>query len=96
MNRVLMLIRIAFANALRGIRQASTTSSLAVLTIAIVLVLIGLSTLLVHNMTAILDDFGAELQLTAYLEASTSPDEQRELAPTVAAAPGVDRVELVT
>jgi len=91
-----MLIAIAFANAIRGIRTASTTSSLAVLTIAIVLVLAGSASLLVDNMTGILDEFGSELQLTAYLEASTSEEDQRLLAGRVAAAPGVDRVEIVT
>ena len=91
-----MLIVIAFANAFRGIRSASTTSSLAVLTIAIVLVLVGSASLLVENMTGILDEFGAELQLTAYLEASISEEDQRLLAGTVAGAPGVDHVEIVT
>lgn len=96
MNRGLILIVIAFSNALRGIRSASTTSSLAVLTIAIVLVLVGSASLLVENMTGILDEFGAELQLTAYLEASATEQDQRELSVLVAAAPGVERVELVT
>jgi cell division transport system permease protein len=96
MNRGFMLIAIAFANALRGIRSASTTSSLAVLTIAIVLVLVGSASLLVQNMTGILEEFGAELQLTAYLDSSTSEEAQRELAQSVAAAPGVDRVEIIT
>lgn len=96
MSRGLMLIAIAFSNALRGIRSASTTSSLAVLTIAIVLVLVGSASLLVGNMTGILDEFGAELQMTAYLEASISEEDQRLLAGRVAAAPGVDHVEVVT
>ncbi len=96
MNRGFMLIGIAFANALRGIRNASTTSSLAVLTITIVLVLVGSASLLVQNMTGILEEFGAELQLTAYLDSSTSEEAQRELAQSVAAAPGVDRVEIIT
>lgn len=96
MNRGFMLITIAFANALRGIRSGSTTSLLAVLTIAIVLVLVGSATLLVENMAGVLDEFGAELQLTAYLEASTSEEDLRLLAGRVAAAPGVDHVEIVT
>lgn len=96
MNRVLVLLRVMFANALRGVRQASTTSLLAVLTIAIVLVLIGSASLLVENMSGILDDFGAELQLTAYLEEGLSDAEQATLAEHVAGAPGVAAVELVT
>jgi cell division transport system permease protein len=96
MSRVLMLIGIAFANAFRGVRQASTTSLLAVLTIAVVLVLVGSASLLVENMTGILDDFGAELQLTAYLEDSYPEADLPAMAEVVAAAPGVERVEVVT
>ena len=72
MSRVLVLVRVMFANALRGVRQASTTSLLAVFTIAVVLVLVGSASLLVANMTGILDDFGAELQL-CLLYTSPSP-----------------------
>lgn len=96
MNRAFILIGIAFSNALRGIRNASTTSSLSVLTIAIVLILVGSASLLVENMTAILDEFGAELQLTAYLEMSMSEAELRLLAGRVAAAPGVDHVDFIS
>ena len=53
MSRVWMLISIAFANAFRGVRQASTTSLLAVLTIAVVLVLVGSASLLVENMAGL-------------------------------------------
>lgn len=96
MNRVLILIGIAFANAARGIRQASTTSLLAVLTIAVVLVLIGSAWLLVGNMASLLDEFGGELKLTAYLDSELSEDRQRALADRVAKEAGVLEVELVT
>lgn len=96
MSRVWMLIRIALANAVRGIRSAQATSALAVLTIAVVLVLIGSGTLLVANMNRILEDFGSDLQVTAFLDSSVSVDVQRELAAQLGAAPGVERVEMVT
>jgi cell division transport system permease protein len=91
-----MLISVALANAFRGVRQASTTSLLAVLTIGVVLVLIGSASLLVENMTGILDEFGAELQLTAYLDESLDSAELASLAERVGAAPGVESVEVVT
>jgi len=91
-----MLISIALANAFRGVRQASTTSLLAVLTIAVVLVLVGSASLLVENMTGILDEFGEELQLTAYLDDSLAEADLSPLAERVAAAPGVEHVEVVT
>lgn len=96
MNRALILIGIAFANAARGIRQASTTSLLAVLTIAVVLVLIGSAWLLVGNMAGLLDEFGGELKLTAYLDADLPEARQRELAERAGEEPGVLAVELVT
>jgi cell division transport system permease protein len=96
MSRVLMLIAIAFSNAVRGIRNASTTSALAVLTIAIVLVLVGSASLLVRNMDGILEEFGSDLQITAFLTEGIGEDEQRQLATSVAAAPGVERIEMVT
>lgn len=91
-----MLISIALANAFRGVRQARTTSLLAVVTIAVVLVLVGSATLLVENMVGILDEFGQELQLTAYLDDSLTDADLAPLAERVAAAPGVERVEVVT
>ena len=91
-----MLISIAFANAFRGVRQASTTSLLAVLTIAVVLVLVGSASLLVENMAGLLDEFGAELQLTAYLEDTLTDADLEALAEIVSAAPGVEQVEAVT
>ena len=85
MNRALILIGIAFANAARGIRQATTTSLLAVLTIAVVLVLIGSAWLLVGNMARLLDEFGGELKLTAYLDGNLAEGRQKELADRVRA-----------
>lgn len=96
MNRVLVLIGIALTNAVRGIRQVSTTALLAVLTIAVVLVLIGSAALLVENMSGLLDEFGDALQVTAYLEDDLPESELAALAERVAAAPGVDRVAVVT
>jgi cell division transport system permease protein len=91
-----MLIMIALSNAVRGIRNASTTSALAVLTIGVVLVLGGGASLLVNNMDDILDDVGSSLQVTAFLELGLSEDDQRTLATRVASAPGVERVERVS
>lgn len=96
MNRVLILIGIALANAARGIRQASTTSLLAVLTIAVVLVLVGSAWLLVGNMANLLDEFGAELGLTAYLDPTLSDARQQELVARVSQEQGVATATLVT
>ena len=96
MSRVFVLIGIAFANAARGIRRASTTSLLAVVTIAVVLVLLGSAWLFVGNMAARLDEFGADLQVAAYLDTGLPEERQNELALIVSRAPGVEKVAVVT
>ena len=92
----MVLLRVLLTNAFRGVRQARATSLLAVLTIAVVLVLIGSAALLVENMSGILDDFGSELQLTAFVTEGVSGEELSDLAGRVSAAPGVERVAVVT
>lgn len=96
MNRAFVLIGIAIANALRGLARASTTSLLAVLTIAVVLVLAGSAALLVSNMARLLDEFGGEIGLTVYLDPALSEARQQALAGQAAATPGVESVEVVT
>ena len=96
MSRVMVLIRVLLSNAFRGVRQARATSLLAVLTIAVVLLLIGSASLLVENMSGILDDFGAELQLTAFVTEGVTEEELSDLAGRVSAAPGVERVVVIT
>jgi len=95
-SRVMVLLRVLLTNAFRGLRRARATSLLAVLTIAVVLVLIGSAALLVENMSGILDDFGSELQLTAFVTEGVSGEELSGLAERVSAAPGVERVAVVT
>lgn len=72
------------------------TSVAAVATIAITLVLVGSFALLVGNMRGMLDRFGEDLQVTAYLEFGLSLDEARLLAARAATVEGVHRVDLVT
>ncbi len=96
MNRVLVLVRVLLANAIRGVRQASTTSLLAVMTIAVVLVLVGSASLLVENMSGLLDDFGADLNLTAYVDDSVDDAALAALSVSVEQAPGVASVAIVT
>ncbi len=96
MSRVMVLLRVLLTNAFRGVRQARATSLLAVLTIAVVLVLVGSASLLVENMSGILDDFGSELQLTAFVTEGVSGEELSDLAVRVSAGPGVERVAVVT
>ncbi len=90
--QVLYFVRSAF----RGMWASRLTSGVAVLTIGVVLVLVGAFLLLVYNMEELIDEFGNELQITAYLDADVSSDAQRDLAARVAALPGVDEVNQVS
>jgi cell division transport system permease protein len=82
-------------SALRGLQASAVTSAIAVLTIAIALVLSGAFGLLVVNMEGLLDRFGSELRVTAYLAEGLPETEQKALARSVGSVEVVERVEWV-
>jgi len=90
--QALYFVRTAF----RGMWATRLTSAIAVLTIGVVLVLVGVFLLLVYNMEELLDEFGNELQITAYLDGDLADDAQRELALRVSQLPGVAEVTTVS
>ncbi len=89
-------IRYVLRSAWSGLRASPVTGGVAVLTIALCLLLVGSFALLVANMERILDRFGEEFRVSAYLEEELSDEETAALRERLAAAPGVERVELVT
>ena len=52
----------------RGLRGSPVTTAVAVITIGVSLVLVGAFQLLLRNMDELLEDFGDDLHVTAYLE----------------------------
>jgi len=82
--------------ALRGLRTSPVTSAVAVVTIAVSLVLVGTFALLSGNMRDLLDRFGDDLRVTAWLAQELPEPEQRALADRARALPGVAHVDLVT
>ncbi|MBW2390051.1 MAG: hypothetical protein JRG89_16700, partial [Deltaproteobacteria bacterium] len=96
MNRVGTVIFLLIRTALRGLQSSAMTSLAAVVTIAVTLVLAGSFALLVGNMRGMLERFGEDLQVTAYLESGLSLDEARLIAARVATVEGVHQVSLVT
>ena len=52
----------------RGLRGSPVTTAVAVITIGVSLVLVGAFQLLLRNMEELLDEFGDDLHVTAYLE----------------------------
>jgi len=89
-------VRTAFRTAFQGVRASPVTSIVAVATIGLCLLLAGAFGLLVSNMERLLDRFGEDIRVSAYLEEGLSPEVQAELLGRVGMAPGVERVELVT
>jgi cell division transport system permease protein len=83
-------------SALRGITASPATSLVAIATIGVTLVLVGVFLLLVSNMERMLDQFGDALEVTAFLEPGASPDLQRELAARAGSIEGVESVRLVS
>ncbi len=82
--------------AIRGIASSPVTSGISVVTIGVTLVLVGAFALLLRNMEELLDQFGDELRVTAYLEPEVSGETLRALEKRVLAIPGVEDVEALS
>jgi len=82
--------------AVRGIVSSPVTSGVSVVTIGVTLVLVGAFALLLRNMEDLLDQFGDELRVTAYLESGVSGEALRALQDRVLAIPGVEGVEALS
>jgi cell division transport system permease protein len=76
----------------QGLRGAGLTGWIAVATIATALFMLGAFALVVVNMEGLLDEFGRELQVTAYLADGLSEAEAEELASRVETIEGVESV----
>ncbi len=90
--RAIYFVRTAF----HGLVGSPVTTLVAVGTIAVSLVLVGAFGLLLFNMEALLERFGGQLHVTAYLEPGLDEARQRALAETARTAPGVAEVRLVS
>ena len=82
--------------AIRGITSSPVTSGISVVTIGVSLVLVGVFALLLRNMEELLDQFGDDLRVTAYLESEVSGEALRALQDRARQIPGVEDVEAVS
>jgi len=82
--------------ALRGLTASPVTSTVAVATIGVCLVLVGAFLLLLRNMEDLLGDFAGDLRVTAYLEAGLPQAARSALALQVQGLVGVESVRLVS
>ncbi|MDJ0848078.1 MAG: permease-like cell division protein FtsX [Myxococcota bacterium] len=90
--RVLYFGRTAFV----GLVASPVTTGVAVATIGICLVLVGSFALLLRNMEELLDRFGGDLHVTAYLEARLSEAARRDLVRRAGRVEGVESLRLVS
>ena len=96
MRRRLAISVTLVRSALRGLRSSALTSGIAVLTIAVALVLAAGFALIVNNMAGVLQRFGEELQVIAYLDDGLDAQATRALAASVETVEGVRSVKLVS
>jgi cell division transport system permease protein len=79
-----------------GLRSSPMPAAVAVATIAVTLFLVGVFALLLANMTGILERFGREVRLTAYVEADLGAARERDLLAEAKRLPGVEKAEWVS
>ena len=96
MTRLGARLRYFLRTALYGLRGSPMTSLIAVATIGVTLLLVGAFVLLVSNMERLLDRFGEDILVSAYLEAGLSDEGRRVLVEQARSAPGVESVRLVS
>ncbi len=96
MSRWWNQVRAAWRSALHGLRASPVTTAVAVATIGVTLLLVGAFALLVANMEQLLDRFGEDFRVAAYLEPGLSDAAQGALRERALGAPGVTGVELVS
>lgn len=96
MRRFAVIVWVIVRNALRGLQSSPLPSAIAVVTIAIVLILVGSFALVIGNMEGLLARFSEELHVVAYLDADLSARQQLALRESANLIEGVQSVQLVT
>jgi cell division transport system permease protein len=80
----------------RGLYGSPVTTAVAVVTIGVSLVLVGAFQLLLRNMEELLDEFGDDLHVTAYLEDGLGATAQQKLEKLILTVEGVERIRAVS
>jgi cell division transport system permease protein len=95
MRRLAAQLRYFVRSAWLGLRSSPLPTTVAVATIAVSLFLVGVFALLLANMGALLERFGREVRLTAYVADGLGDGAERALLARVRAVPGVAGAEWV-
>jgi cell division transport system permease protein len=94
--RPLILLRYQVRSALGGLRSSALPAIAATLTITFCLLIVGSFGLLLRNMQELLDRFGRDLRVTAFLEADLKEKAVSALVERVGRLPGIESVELIS
>jgi cell division transport system permease protein len=94
LRRLLTLCSAMGRSALRGLQSSGVTTTIAVLSVAVVLVLIGSFALVAGNMAGLLERYGREVRVTAYLDDEVTGEARRKLAASIATIEGVQSIEV--
>jgi cell division transport system permease protein len=95
-SRISADLRYFARTSLSGLRTSTVTSVVSATTIGVALVLVGAFTLLLRNMEGLLDTFGDDLRVTAYLDDALEPGAHPALADRVSTIEGVSEVVVVS
>jgi cell division transport system permease protein len=82
--------------AVRGLRSSPVTSGVSIATIAIAVIPLGGLMVITGNMRALLDSYGRERHVTAFLDPQLADAQAEALAKRTSLLAGVARVELIT
>jgi len=82
--------------AVRGLRGSPVTTDVAMATIGVSLVLVGAFQLLLRNMEELLENFGDDLHVTAYLEDDLGAAERKRLEALILTVEGVESLRSVS
>jgi len=85
----------ALADGLRAIRRAPFEQAVAIGTIAVALLFVGMQRLAVENVARVTAGFGRGAQMIVYLEDDAPPSRARQIADALAKMPDVERVQTV-
>jgi cell division transport system permease protein len=95
-SRLGFLLVYFWRTTVRGLRGSPVTTAVAVITIGVSLVLVGAFQLLLRNMEELLDEFGEDLHVTAYLEDGLGAGERRRIEELILTVEGVESVRAVS
>jgi cell division transport system permease protein len=95
-KRVLCVIGVLLRTAARGLQGSLATTGVAIFTIAAALVLVGAFALLVGNMQGLLDRFGEQVQISAFLAPGLDPETQDDVRARAEKLSGVESATLIS